>query len=164
MKVSFRHFIEYFPEIELPISLGEESHHAFSQQNEPLPRQVVEEFIQPLEKQEIDEFTEFVPCLRIPTSKEDFLAIIYWRAGLLNYQYSLVTFLKNGELIDKRVIAGVVSDGEYITQSIANIEDNWLINIATGRSRADEEVGFSAKDAKIYELELLTDGSIINAI
>ncbi len=164
MKVSFRHFIEYFPEIELPISLGENAHHAFSQQNEPLPKQVVEEFIQPLEDRSIDEFTEFVPCLRIPIEKEDFIAIIYWRADLLNYEYTLATFLKNGDLINKRVIAGVASDGQYITQSIANIEENWLINIATGRSKANDEIGFDAKASKIHELELLTDGSIINAI
>ena len=53
--MSFSHFLEKFPEVELPITLAEEAHHAFSQKNEPLPPLMIEQFILPLEEQGIDD-------------------------------------------------------------------------------------------------------------
>ncbi len=165
LKVSFKHFIAYFPEVDLPISIGESTHHTFSQNNEPLPIQVVEQYLIPIEENEVDEFTEFIPCLRIPTANYDFQAIIYWRADLLNYQYTLATFnKKTGALIDKKVIAGTSVENNILTQSVATIEDNWLINIATGRANASDELSYDGSKSKIYEVELLTDGSIIKAL
>jgi hypothetical protein len=164
-KVSFKHFMEYFPEVDLPISIGESTHHTFSQNNEPLPSMVVEHYLIPIEENEVDEFTEFIPCLSLPTSTYDFKAIIYWRADLLNYQYTLATFnKKTGALIDKKVIAGTSVRNNILIQSVATIEDNWLINIATGRANATDELSYDANNSKIYELELLTDGSIIKAL
>ncbi|NJK82615.1 MAG: hypothetical protein HC912_01180 [Saprospiraceae bacterium] len=163
--MSFKHFMEYFPEVDLPISIGESTHYAFSQNNEPLPIAAIMQYLIPIEENEVDEFTEFIPCLRIPTATYDFQAIIYWRADLLNYQYTLATFnKKTGVLIDKKVIAGTRVENNVITQSVATIEDNWLINIATGRVNVAEELSYDANKSKIYEMELLTDGSIIKAL
>jgi hypothetical protein len=157
-KVSFSHFIQKFPEVELPIILAEEAHHAFSQQNEPLPGLMVEQFILPIEQEPIDEFTEFVPCVRIPET-HDFIAIIYWRAGLMNYQYSLVTFTKKGELIDKKVIGGTYSNGETLTTSVATLDEDWTIYIASGQS---QQGNFEPSASTAYQLELLPEGHIIN--
>ena len=108
-----------------------------------------------------DENTEFIACFRLDGLK-DIHAIVYWKASLLNYNYVLVTFDKAGNLLDKRVIAGTFYDGERLTQSVANIDEDWLISIASGQSKTHTS-GFSATERTAYQLELLPDGTIINA-
>jgi len=157
-KVSFGHFLEKFPEIKLPVILAEEAHHSFSQKNDPLPAIMVEQFLLPIEQKETDEFTEFVPCLKIPET-HDFHAIIYWRAGLMDYRYTLATFSKKGELIDKRVIGGTYSDGKTLITSVATLDEDWTIYIASGQSQQGQ---FDATESTAYQLELLPEGFIIN--
>ena len=50
-RVTFEHFLEKFPEIDLPITLGEDTHHYFSQNNDPLPALMVEQYLLPLEEE-----------------------------------------------------------------------------------------------------------------
>ncbi|MEM6698404.1 MAG: hypothetical protein AAF599_08410 [Bacteroidota bacterium] len=162
-KIRFSHYLNYFPELEMPITLGEETHHAFSQKNEPLPALAIQQFILPLEKEDEDEdLIEYVPCFKIPKT-DGFHAIVYWKAGLLNYQYTLVTYEPKGELIDTRVIAGTFSDGESMTNSVATIEEDLMIYVMTGHSANAEEV-YDAGASTTIDLEILPDGSIINAI
>ena len=160
-KINFNHFLEKFPEVDLPITLGEETHHVFSNQNDPLPVAMIEQFILPIEEEPADDYTEFVPCMKIANTG-DFYAIIYWRAGLLNYQYRLATFTKKGEYIDKRIIAGTFSDGEALTTSVATIDEEWAIFVASGRS-GDSLLAYDAASSTAYQLELLPDGKIINS-
>ncbi|MCO6493984.1 MAG: hypothetical protein J5I98_36530 [Phaeodactylibacter sp.] len=159
-RVSFSHFLEKFPEVELPVTLAEEAHHAFSLRNDPLPPMMIEQFILPLEEREMDDYTEFVPCMKIPET-HDFHAIIYWRAGLMNYQYTLACFTKKGELIDKRVIAGTFSDGHTLTNSVATIDEDWTISIVSGQTRSGEK-DYDASSSTAYQLELLPEGQIVN--
>lgn len=121
---------------------------------------MIEQFILPLEDQEVDDYTEFVPCMRIPET-HDFHAVIYWRAGLMNYQYTLACFTKKGELIDKRVIAGTFSDGDVLTTSVATIDEDWSIYIVTGQSSPGEK-NYDASSSTAYQLELLPEGRIVN--
>ncbi|MEQ8702606.1 MAG: hypothetical protein RIC19_01740 [Phaeodactylibacter sp.] len=158
-KVSFSQFLDKFPEVPLPITLAEEAHHAFSQKNDPLPALMIEQFILPIEGQPMDDYTEFVPCMRIPDT-HDFHAIIYWRAMLMSYQYALATFSKKGELIDKRVIAGTFSQGETLTTSVATIEEDWTIYIVSGQKRLDQVKGFDPTQSTANQLELLPEGQI----
>ena len=104
-KPTFRQFLNKFPEITLPITLTEESHLEFSRQNEPLAKEMIEEFIFSIEQSDFDEFTEFIPCVKIPDT-HGFHAIVYWRAGLLDYEYTLATFTEKGQFVDKKFIAG----------------------------------------------------------
>ncbi len=159
-RISFSHFLEKFPEVELPVTLGEEAHHAFSRQNGPLPPLMIEQFILPLEEEEADDYTEFVPCMKIPETGE-FHAIIYWRAGLLNYQYTLASFTKKGELIDKRIIAGTFSDGDTLTTSVVTIDEEWTIYIVSGQSSSGDK-DYDAASSTAYKLELLPEGRIVN--
>ena len=158
--LKFAHFLDKFPEIELPVTLGEDTHHYFSRNNEPLPDQMIQEFIFPLEE-DLDELTEFVPCFKILGTK-NFHAIVYWRAGLMNYQYVLVTFTEKGLLIDKRVIAGTFSDGQVLTQSVATIDEDWIISIASGQSEGIS-TDYNAASSTAYQLELLPDGKIVRS-
>ncbi len=159
-RISFSHFLEKFPEVELPVTLGEEAHHAFARENSPMPVQMIEQFILPIEQEPADDYTEFVACMKIPKTG-DFHAIIYWRAGLLNYQYTLATFTNKGEWIDKRVIAGTFSDGEMLTTSVATIDEEWVIYVVTGRAGAADP-SYDASSSMAYKLELLPDGKIAN--
>lgn len=159
-QVSFDYFIEQFPVIELPITLGESSHLDFSKANEPLNIEVVRQHILPIEDLPADEFSEFIACFKIPDTYE-FYAIVYWRAGLMNYTYTLVTFTKKGILIDKRVIAGTFSDGELLTQSVATIDEDWVIVVVSGQVSSSDST-YDASTSTAYRLELLPDGKIVN--
>jgi len=153
--INFKHFLEKFPEIELPITLSDDSAIEFSKNNEPLPAQMIQEFIDDQE----DEFTEYIACLRIPKTL-DFHAIIYWKAALLNYQYILATYTKNGKLIDNSVIAGTYSDGKSLTKSVATIEEDWIIYIVSGQTAANAST-YDPTTSNAFNLELLATGEII---
>lgn len=160
-KIDFITFLEQFPLLEPPIILGEDSHHAFSKANLPIPAALIDRYIMPLEEEAPDENTEFVACFRLDGLK-DIHAIVYWKASLLNYNYVLATFDKSGNLIEKRVIAGTFYDGEQLTQSVATIDEDWMISVASGQSKTHSST-FSATDSTAYQLELLPDGTIVNA-
>jgi hypothetical protein len=159
-KVDFRHFLEKFPEVELPITLGEEAHHDFSLTNDPLPTLMIAQYIDLIEGGESDELTEFIACFQIPETGE-FYAVVYWKAELMAYQYVLATFSKKGVLIDKRTIAGTYSDGKTLTQSVATIDEDWTIHIVTGQTAVERRV-YDASSSTAYELEILPDGQIVN--
>lgn len=161
LKVSFKHFLQKFPEVELPITLGEDTHHAFSLKNDPIPPLMIEQFILPLEEEEeIDELTEFVACFKMPAQKE-YEAIVYWKAGLLNYQYVLATFGKDEKLIDKRVIGGTYYDGEQLTRSVATIQPDGQIIIASGQEDPYSS-GFDATQSTAYRVQISTKGKMVN--
>lgn len=160
-KIDFSLFLNKFPVVELPATLSEETHHDFSRTNDPLPQVMLDHYILPLEERESDEFTEFVACFQLPKTK-GFYAIVYWRASLMNYQYTLATFTNKGEFIDKRVIAGTFSDGNTLTRSIATIDEDLEILIVSGQVQAGHEEEYDASTSTAYTLELLPDGKVIN--
>lgn len=161
--VSFQQYLEFFPEIELPIIFSEENASVFSLENPPLPAVGIEQYILPAEE-EIDETTEFVPCARIPNTLE-FHAVVYWRAALMDYQYILITYTKDGQaIIDRRAIAGTYSDGKVFIRSVATIDPDWTIYVVSGQSDLKTDGTFNAADSKAFNLELLPDGKIINEI
>lgn len=161
-KHKFAFFLSKFPELPLPLVLGEDAHLNFSKTNDPLQQELILQFIQPFEKINSDEFTEWVPCFRIPETHE-FHAIVYWRAGLMDYQYVLMTYTKQGDLIDQRTIAGTFSDGKTLTQSVATLDEDWIISIASGQSDAQQS-SYNASSSRAYQLELLPEGKIINVV
>ncbi len=157
-KTAFKQFIDLFPEVVLPVTLGEDTHLTFSRKNQPFSQTVLKEFIEPLEEEIFDDFTEAVPCFRLPV-KKGFHAIVYWKAKLMNYQYILATFDEWGGLIDKKTIAGTFSDGSQLTQSVANINEKWQIYIASGQSNVDAE-NYEAADSSVQRMLLTEDGEI----
>lgn len=156
----FTAFLNIFPEIELPISLGENTHMEFSRRNDPLPGDLIQAFIVANEKVPSDEFTEHIACFRVANLKE-FQAVVYWRAGLMDYRYILATFNKKGEQIDSRVIAGMFSDGEKVTTSVATIDKEWGISVASGQSDAKTGV-YDPEGNTLFSLEIMPDGTIEN--
>lgn len=159
--LSFDRFIQLFPEVKPPFTLSEDEVHTFSQNNIPLPSKLIEDHLLPYEG-DYDEMTEFVACMRIPNLK-DFHAIIYWKAELLNYQYILATFTMGGKLIDRRVLAGTVSDGNNIVRSVAQVDEDMSITILSGLLGGKEE-HYKAATSTTLELELLPDGKVLELV
>ncbi len=156
--MTFNQFIQKFPEEKLPISITEESASIYSLENEPLSQKAIEDFILPMEE-DADELTEFVPCFRLSGLK-DAIALLYWKAGLLSYQYVLATFEKSGKLIDRQVIAGTVSDGLGIVRTVARIDEGMTIYMVSGMAEGSEDE-YDASMSTAKELELLPDGRMI---
>ena len=159
-KVTFKQFAAQFPAIKLPVVLSEDTHHLFSQQNTPIPEVMINKFIEPIEGVDEDELTEYVACFRLPDTGP-LTAIVYWKAGLLNYEYVLATFDKKGDFVDKRVIAGTFSDDEVLTQSVAQIKEDLSIIITSGQSELAQS-DFDASSSTAYVLQLQLDGHIVN--
>lgn len=144
----------------MPITLGEDSHHVFGTENDPLNDVLIEQFIHPLEAvTPDDEFTEYVPCFGIADT-EQFIALVWWKAELLNYEYVLATFTLKGEPISHQTIAGTrVQDGK-VHRSVATINAEYEIAIAEGVSD-DGNLLFDASSSKTRFLEILINGEIV---
>lgn len=153
---NFADFVHKFPEISLPITLTQEAQFAFSQQNKPLHPVQIQHFIGDIGDEEI---SEAIPCLRIPDTK-DIVALIYWTAGLLSYEYHLATYTNKGELIDDKVIAGLKSNSEFMLERVATIDPDWIIYVVEGESKASDPLSINTHSEEMT-LELQPNGLII---
>jgi hypothetical protein len=158
-EVPFARFLARFPEVELPLVLGEDTHHVFSQENEPLPAAVIEQFLVPLEEEPLDDMTEFVPCFRLPGTK-GYLGIVYWKAGLLHYQYRLVTYDKKGNFIDEKVVAGTTIEGGEVTRSMATFTEEYQIYIVSGQQQLQLN-DYDAQQSTAVRFQLSNGGKIV---
>ena len=159
--MTFNQFVHLFPEATLPVSITEESASEFSLENDPLPQKAIDDFLLQFEP-DVDDLTEFVPGFRIP-GLNDVHALLYWKAGLLNYQYVLATFEKNGKLIDRQVIAGTASDGTIVVRTVAQIDEDRTIYMVSGAFEGAEEE-YDASQSTAKEMELLPDGRMIELV
>ncbi len=162
-KVSFSSFLAKFPEIELPLTVAEDSARNFSLQNEPLSSAAIRQYIPDELEEEDEELTEYVPCFKIPNTGE-VRAVVYWKASLLNYEYVMATYTKVGKPLARKTIAGTVvtADG-IIVQSVATIDSDWIIYIASGKSATGEDGSYDASTSRTHVLELLANGMIVSS-
>jgi hypothetical protein len=159
LKLEFKDFLSYFPEVELPVTLTDESVYIFSKNNKILPQELIDEFISPRLDHKDPEFREIIPCFIIPKTPE-FFALVFWDGGLLTYEYNLVTFDKAGNFISGKVIAGTISNGKTIHRSVATIDPEWMIYIVAGEAKADD-IEYNAESSKAFGMEILANGEII---
>ena len=158
-KYTFADFVAKFPPVPMPVTLGEDTHHVFARENEPLPDSMVVQFIHPADQTAADdEFTEYVPCFAIDNT-ESFIALVWWKATLLNYEYVLATFTNTGQLISRRVIAFTkVNAANKVQRAVASIDEDWVIYIAEGES--DERDAFDPTTSRTYDMEIMANGMI----
>ena len=159
---SFKHLLNKFPEIELPVTLNAETHHIFSRENDPLPEGLIREYLQIDTHGEYDDLTEFVACFRIP-SPPAYTALVYWKAQLMEYSYWLMTFEPNGRPIGSKVIAGTKSNGTTILTRIATIDEEGIIHIAEGINDANDRL-YNAQNSQTYQLEITDTGDILHML
>lgn len=159
--ISLGDLLDFFPLIELPITLTSEIHHVFLRENKPLPQRLINKFLQPNEEVD-DGLTEYAACFRLPDA-ELYKAIIYWKASLMSYEYILATYRNNGQLIDSKVIGGTKSDGTTLLKRVATIDEDSLILIAEGIGPLDERQ-YNADQSHTYQLEIAETGDIFQMI
>ncbi|MBK8502091.1 MAG: hypothetical protein IPL46_07735 [Saprospiraceae bacterium] len=159
--ISLGDLLEFFPPMELPITLTSEIHHVFLRENKPIPQALITKFLQP-EGEEDDGFTEYAACFRMPGT-DQYKAIIFWKASLMSYEYILATYRNNGQLIESRVIGGTKSDGTTLLKRIATIDDDSLILVAEGIGPLDERQ-YNANQSHTYQLEIAETGDIFQMI
>lgn len=160
-KTSVDQFLEFFPLVELPVTVTEDSIVVFDSRNDVLPKAGIEQFIISWEGgQEIDEYTEFVPCFRLPDTSEDYHAIVYWKGGLLKYEYLLVTFdKKEGKLINRKSIAGTIAEGSLIKKSVAQIDEDLIIHIMAGVGADNDQ--YDPESSQAFNMEIMSTGEIV---
>jgi len=159
-RVSFSAFLKKFPEVDLPVTLGEDTHLNFSRANDPLPQQMIDQYLRRPDEPPIDEFTEYIACFRSKAS-ENFHAIVYWLGGLLDYKYILLTYNKKGQVIDESVIAGTKVVDNTLLRSVATIDEELVIYVAAGMADAKTNQ-FDAGSSKSFTIEVLPSGEIVS--
>jgi len=158
-KFTFAQFLNKFPEVELPITFTDETLQEFSRVNDPLPAPMIYQFMGEEEKLEDSEFVEYVACCRLPKTY-DIHAIVYWKADLMNYEFTLATFDKKGKSIQKRVIAGTKLEQDLLVRSVATIDAEWMIYVVGGIADKNGN-NFDPSSSQSLQLELLADGKIV---
>jgi hypothetical protein len=149
--------LHYFPETELPVMISEDHLVDFEATTTPFPQAFIDEVILQWEREQ-DEFTEFMPCFRLPT-QEKYAALVYWKASLLSYDFILVTLSKRCELISRKIIASTIVRDNRISKSVASIDPDMIISIMAGQSLADGD--YDAASSKAYSMEILPSGEVI---
>lgn len=159
-QIRFEHFLEQFPKLELPFTFSEEAVRTISRETPPISPRVIEQFILPIEPGQADELTEFIACLRLPEA-DNYAGVIYWRADLAQYHYTIATFdLKTKELIQRMVIAGTSYDGQELTQTHAILTEALMIYQVSGQGTG-QEYDYSAATSTARRFQLTDSGKIV---
>ncbi len=159
-KISFTNFLSRFPEIDLPVTVTDETEREISTRHDPIPAAMVDEFLGTFFPSEfIDEFTEFVPCFKLKDTHK-FHALIVWVAELTKKQFYLITFNEKGEALQSKIIGGMVMAGDKILRTAAHFDEDWLIHTVSGIEETSEDASIN-KETISTVIELLSDGSIV---
>ncbi|MFT7119915.1 MAG: hypothetical protein ACJAZ9_000084 [Neolewinella sp.] len=158
--IRFEDFIEQFPELELPFTFSEEAVRTISKETPPLSPQVIDQFILPVEPGRADELTEFIACLRLPVA-ERYAGVIYWRADLAQYHYTLAIFdLKTKELVQRMVLAGTSFDGQELMQTHAILTESLMIYQVSGQGGGGD-YDYSAATSTARRFQIAESGKIV---
>jgi hypothetical protein len=154
-------FLSYFPEIVPPITLTEDSIDHINATNDPLPFYLVNKFIESWEviDESESEFIEYVPCLKLPKLNK-FHSLIYWKAGLLKYDFILANIDETGQLIQRKTLCGTIVENELIKKSVANIDEDYIIHIVAGAHKTTE-IGYDASYSQTFSMEIMANGEIV---
>ena len=158
-EIQIEDLLSFFPEVELPIEITDDLVMTADSVNKVLPASIIEEFIVKWEGGEtFDEYTEFVPILRIQNA-EEFHALVYWKGGLMKYEYLLVTLDKLGNFITRRPIASTISDGNTVKKSVSKIDEDMIIHIMAGENAVNEK--YDPSKSQAFNMEILHSGDVI---
>jgi len=152
----FTEFIEFFPRLKPPFSLLPDISQipSFSL---PLPGALLDAFILPFEGEEVDEFTEYIPYGRIEGPK-DYHALIYWKAGVMQYEFILATYSLEGAPLSHAIIGGLRSDDHGLLHSVAVVHEDMSLTIAEGVATEEEEIDLDQTNT--YQMTIESTGQI----
>jgi hypothetical protein len=133
----FQDWLARLPLVELPVTIGEETHLAITENTLPLAQTLTNTFILPYEPEgEMDEFTEYIPCFRLEHTGAHHVCV-YWRVSLMTYVYFVATFTPEGDQIDRAMIAGTYVIDNLLAQRVALINPGLKIMSSEGRTEPD---------------------------
>ncbi|HKK89068.1 MAG TPA: hypothetical protein VJ917_09475 [Saprospiraceae bacterium] len=155
--MEFNQFVQEVPLAEIPLVLSGEFQKQLTSVADPLPVPVIKDLM-PWEEVP-DEMTEILVVARFE-QEEKFQAMLYWKAELLTYSFVLVTYNFKGEVIDHQKIAGTTYDKESVVESVAIIEDDWMIFAAEGDNKLTEGKSFEASKTRKSNFMVEKDGRI----
>ena len=153
---NFTEFINFFPRIEPPFSLLPDIG-LIPSSDSPLPLVLIESYILPFEGEETDEYTEYIPYGSIMGIK-DFHAFIYWKAGVMQYEFILATFDLNGNPISHGIVGGLRSDENGLLHSVAVIHEDLTITIAEALTAGGTELNLD--QTSTYQMVIEPSGLI----
>ncbi len=157
-KKELAEILDYFPEIELPVSLAPDSIKDISSTNKHLPERL-QLLIFSTWEEGIDEDGEIIPCFELE-AQDDFYTIVYWKANLLSHEFVLATISReNQTIISKKIIAGLISDGDRVVQSVANIQEDNIIHIMAGEMGPNSS-DYNPLSSNAFFMEILPGGNI----
>ena len=146
----FQEYLSLFPPVELPATLTLDSYRTFEQVNDLIPLDLAAKFILQEDELPEEEFTEFLPCFKLPQGTAE---------SLMRYDFILSTYTKNGIPISRQVIAGTSSDGKIITKKVATIDPDGSITVIAS-DLAIDQLSFDPAKTKELTYELLPNGYI----
>ncbi|MEP7320758.1 MAG: hypothetical protein ABI761_02525 [Saprospiraceae bacterium] len=155
----FQQFLALFPPVELPVSLTLDSHRTFEQVNDLVPFDLANQFILQEDELPEEEFTEYLPCFKLPEDKKEYFSLVYWKAALMRYDFILATYTKTGIPISRQVIAGTASDGKTVSQKVATIQPDYSIDVIASVQDVDVK-NFDPAGTKELYYELMPNGFI----
>jgi hypothetical protein len=135
----FRLFLQYFPEVSLPVNLTFDSHRAFGRDDKPLPELLGARFFTRWEEEVPDDYTEFLPGFQFRSGPHK--ALVYWKAALLYYAYVLVLLDPKGALLDRLELAVTSAGEEGIRQGAALIQSDGTIHTVESARAEDNPMG-----------------------
>jgi hypothetical protein len=151
MKVTFNDFLKRFPEVAPPVTLRDDTNRDF-EANDPLSDNMIAEYIGFYEPTHADDMTEYMAGFSLP-KQENYRALVYWRAALLNYDYVLATYNpKTGKMIDKKAIAGTKVVGNQLRHTIATIDETNAIFIAEGTDTEGGDYDANSTTARRFQI------------
>lgn len=156
--MTFKEFLSFFPEVELPISFTDENLLIFSNQNKVLPGEAIHRYIYQWESDVDDDATEFIPCISLPP-QDEFIGIVYWKGGVEKSEFILVTLDKKGDLIARKPISSTTFEGSIVKKSFASIDEDLIIHIMAGAHV--EGVEYDPEASKAFNMEILPTGDVL---
>ncbi|MBP7273049.1 MAG: hypothetical protein KA974_04370 [Saprospiraceae bacterium] len=160
----FETFLQSFPLVKFPVTIREDTYQEMGENNPPLGAEMIAKYLACFnETGDDDEMTEYIACFSLPKANA-FVGVIFWKAGLLTYDYFLATYTHAGMPLDCLRVAGTTVERETIIQAIATIRDDWNVNIIQGRYAASGAALPVAANSKPSVFEVLDDGKIVQLI
>jgi hypothetical protein len=159
--ITFQNFINFFPEVDLPYTITSDTQRMLSINNDPMSATWMFNFVLG-ENDTIDDCTEFMPCFSLANTQQ-FIAIVFWQAGIEGSAYYLTTFSKTGVLIDQAKIAGTKYGSDGLYQMVCTISPNWLFSTVEGKlDEKGQAASVSESEKHQYKsLQLSGDGEIV---
>ncbi|HJW30074.1 MAG TPA: hypothetical protein VJ508_12620, partial [Saprospiraceae bacterium] len=153
----FAEFIEFFPNLKPPFSLLPDLQQIPSDPI-PLPGVLQDAYILPFEGDETDEYTEYIPFCKIEGTK-GYHALIYWKAGVLRYEFILATYSPEGLPLSHAIIGGMRYEDEGTIHSVAVVDEDIRITIVEGMVD-DEKGALQLNQTQSYYMAITPTGEI----